>query len=177
MPGGSGAWLACVAAGAVALSGCSADASAPVVLPARSAGPAPVAPSAAFPTTAPGAAAFARHFFEVLDAAYLTGDTGELEPLVAPECDTCARMLRAIRRAYGAGGRFAGGRATVTFAEAPQAEGGRTTVDVIYRYDALTEHDRSGAVVSTEAAGTTEAAIDVVATATGWVVTGYRRIR
>ncbi|HVE98997.1 MAG TPA: DUF6318 family protein [Mycobacteriales bacterium] len=178
MPGGSSRYAATVAAAAavgVFAAGCSDSAAGPVVLKSRTPLASPSAfPAPTFPATPEGAAAFARYFFQVLDEAYVSGDTTDLEVSIGSECESCARMLGAITRTYAEGQRYEGGRTTVAFAESPAAPGSTATVDVIYSSEELRRVDSRGETVSKEpAALKVEATLRLRWMGRHWVVTAY----
>ena len=172
--------MAVAVVGATALAGCSTDSSAgPTVLTPRTP-VASVAPAKApeFPATSEGAAAFARHFFKVLDEAYLTGDSAALAAIVRSDCGSCTRMMGSIKSTYAAGEQYVGGRTTVSFAESPATDGNSAVVDVIYASEALGRVDAAGKVLPVEpAAPRVEATLRIVRTGNRWMVTSYGIVR
>ena len=90
----------------VALTGCNGggdDNGPPTTLPPVTPAASPTeaagdVPSEATEATPEGAAAFVRAFYEQLEAAYAARDANSLQAYVSPECETCARLLDAIRR-------------------------------------------------------------------------------
>lgn len=133
------------AAGLLALAltaACSSEAEEPQALPSvspvasasPSAAPAVVPPSAQAETPQ-GAAAFARFWFETLNAAARTGDTTELRAISRPDCETCGAFAKSIEDLYRPGGRIEGGVFTVVAAEAPALPPGTSSARVTVIYD------------------------------------------
>jgi serine/threonine protein kinase len=63
--------------------------------------------------TAEGAIAFVQHWFEVLNYATSSGDTGPFDKASSPGCQTCAAVSKTIRTQYQSGGALRGGQYTV----------------------------------------------------------------
>ncbi|MFZ5869845.1 MAG: DUF6318 family protein [Actinomycetota bacterium] len=85
----------------------------------------PGMPAEAREATAAGAAAFVRHWFDVANHAYATGDTLALQAISSPDCQTCTNTIETIDDQYASGGSFKDGQITVELAEAapPDATG------------------------------------------------------
>ncbi|MEJ5914432.1 DUF6318 family protein, partial [Pseudokineococcus sp. 1T1Z-3] len=60
-----------------------------------------------------GAEAFIRHFFDVSNYAYLSGETVGLRALSDPGCNTCNDMISYFDDVTGSGGRLEGGEVSV----------------------------------------------------------------
>ena len=123
------------------LVGCGDDEQEPEPLPpvasataSPSASPAAV-PSQAAAETPEAAAAFARFWFDTLNAAARAGDTAALRGLAAPGCKACEAFAMSIEDLYGAGGRIEGGVFSVVAAEAPALPAGATEARVTVVYD------------------------------------------
>ncbi|HVE64723.1 MAG TPA: DUF6318 family protein [Mycobacteriales bacterium] len=149
---GVGRLVAICVVSALTTAGCSGDDSpGPAVLASLSAEPSPSRLVSAVPSalTPQGAADFARYFFQVLDAAYNTGDTSTLEAISAPGCKVCDRYISSIKEIYGRGGRYKGEETSVVFAEAPAFEGDVASVEVIVTFPPQMELAPDGSVAST----------------------------
>ena len=97
----------------LALVGCSHSSPKPAPMPSVSTGTAspsasgaPSMPAAAEGTDAAAAKAFAKHYFDVINYATVTGDTAPLLALSDPSCESCQAIAQNIDRAYSAGGRI-----------------------------------------------------------------------
>ncbi|HVE64488.1 MAG TPA: DUF6318 family protein, partial [Mycobacteriales bacterium] len=102
--------------------------------------------------TPQGAADFARYFFEVLDAAYNTGDTSTLEAISAPGCKVCDRYISSVKSAYGAGEMFMAGETVVRFAEAPAYTAPVAEVDIVVDFPKVDKRAADGSVAQVAAA-------------------------
>jgi hypothetical protein len=69
----------------------------------------PTAPAAASAHSLQGATAFAGYWFETLNFALATGNTGPLEAASSPNCTACGTALALVRGAYRDGGSLRGG--------------------------------------------------------------------
>ena len=84
--------------------------------------PAPTPPSLPPEATTPdaaGAAAFVRHWFDLVSYAYATGNTEPIRNASTAECESCNNILETIEDQYTDGGRIEGGELSVLAAEAP----------------------------------------------------------
>jgi hypothetical protein len=63
--------------------------------------------------TSDGAVAFTKYAVEVINRAYLTGDTASMRAIATPDCGTCDRAAADIDGVYDEGQRFDGGQMTV----------------------------------------------------------------
>lgn len=79
----------------------------------------PELPEAATVGDAAGAEAFVKHWVDVLNYAYATGDTEPVQELSLPVCELCSETVTEIEDAYGPGGHIEGGVATVTLVRSP----------------------------------------------------------
>ncbi|MFL6240544.1 MAG: DUF6318 family protein [Actinomycetes bacterium] len=81
--------------------------------------------------TREGAAAFAKHYFEVSNDATESGKLGDLRALADSTCQTCRRYQGYLHDAYAGGGHIDGGTLVVTSSVAPPIQGDQVTVTVI----------------------------------------------
>ncbi len=134
------------------MAGCAGDGGSPSTLPTLTAS----APSTTTPTSTPtgfaaptpeGAAAFARHWIDVLNIAAASGRTTELRKLGAPGCRACDAFAESIDAIW-KNGSIQGGVFKVRFAEAPKVTA-TATVGVFLQYSvSSTKHlDRQARVV------------------------------
>jgi len=108
-----------VLATALVLAACSSDPAPREPDPPASS--APATPTVAAPTMPPqasedspeGAAAFVKHYVDVLNYAAATGDVEELTHLSSESCDGCQRYITLYQETYEAGGYFKGGDWTI----------------------------------------------------------------
>lgn len=125
-----GAVAAATAVLACAVAGCSPDEDSPAPSPQSSPStseasapaetaesppaetPPPLPPQAQVPD-ADGAAAFIRHYFDVVNYAYRTGDVAALGSLEAADCKSCASANQSIGDTYARGGTIEGGALSV----------------------------------------------------------------
>lgn len=70
---------------------------------------APSMPAQAKQDTPEGAAAFVKHYIDVVNYASSTGDVEELSRLSSPKCEGCQSYIKLYRDTYAAGGYFKGG--------------------------------------------------------------------
>lgn len=70
---------------------------------------APTMPPQASEDSPEGAAAFVKHYVDILNFAATTGDVQELSRLSSPDCKGCQRYITLYRDTYAAGGYFKGG--------------------------------------------------------------------
>ena len=94
---------------------------------------APTMPPEAAERTAAGAEAFVRHWFEVLEYAYASGDTRHLVTISSPECASCDRFTERIVTTYSNGGSFRGVDVSVLSSAAPTPSD--TSVEVQFRLE------------------------------------------
>ena len=151
--------LACVAA---LLGACSEDSPAPPPSPSTSSSssttettePVPEPPALPPEATTPdaaGAAAFVRHWFDLANYAYATGETAPLEAVALEECESCSALISATGEVYDGGGKFEGARVTVVGAEAgPIAADGVSLVTTVIDQEALSVIGADGESESTE---------------------------
>ena len=169
------------------LGGCTSDdGKKPTVLPSLappavspSAVPVPSVPPEASAETAQGAAAFARHYMDVLSQSLQAADPEPVVALSDAGCGGCQNLIGAIREERKQNQRINGAAFRVIFAEAPPVQAGEVVLDL--RYERL-----SGQLVE---AGTgrviedirPEPAIDAQMrlrkSPTGWAVLGLRSVK
>lgn len=110
----------------------------------------PQMPPEAREATPEGAAAFVRHFFQLVNYAYATGDTEPLRRASHSDCETCASVVDQVEQRYSTGGRISGGEISVVSAQAgPIDDVGISLVTTAYDQASLTELDADGNVVTT----------------------------
>lgn len=66
----------------------------------------PTMPAAAKQLTEPGAKAFVKYYYAIINYAWNTGDVGELSSLSEEQCKTCWGYIAQLEKVYGAGGRY-----------------------------------------------------------------------
>lgn len=131
----------------------------------------PEMPAEAKEMTAEGAAAFAKHYFEVADYAYATGDVAPLKALVVEECSACLAAITDIEDVYSKGGRFQGVDATITSAAAPPPDDQGTIVSVVMSESASSVVRADGSIESeTSATRDIGANVFTLRTPQGWKV-------
>ena len=163
----------------VTLASCSADAEQPRTLPpAPSASPSAAAvlpvPPEATPETAQGAAAFARFWLEVVEAALATGDSTQLRELSDDGCGGCNNLIDAAEGGE-PGETIRGAEFTVAFAEAPPLEEGETIVTLRYSRAEGELVGPDGTVATPIAAeGPVDAEMRLRRDGTSWIVLGFR---
>jgi hypothetical protein len=151
-----------------ALVGCSGDEREPSTLPPLPSAKAPSAPPSA-PTSTPGAlspasaeplpseaqaptpagaAAFARYFFEQVNAAYTLGRPELIANLSDDGCGSCASVAKDVARLVGVGHSVDGQRYKLSVAEAAPADAeGRVVVDFRFDADPYIERDARKRIV------------------------------
>jgi len=65
-----------------------------------------------------------RHWFDLVNYAYATGDTEPVQAASEAGCDTCANIIETIEDQYSGGGHIEGGQLSVLSAEAPAPQPG-----------------------------------------------------
>jgi hypothetical protein len=173
--------LALVVALGFALSGCGGGgddgpaATLPPVTPTASPTEAAAdVPEEAREETPEGAAAFGRFFYETLEEAYAASDPDLLQPLVAPECEACQRILASLTRLRDEGLNVTGHTITVTDAVAPGLQPGETETSVtsILDFAEYVETDAQGnEVFREEAASQVVQDVGLRRDGNAWVVT------
>ncbi len=103
---------------ASALAGCGGNPKAqpsptPNTSPVSTTPSAPAMPDEANRKTKAGAAAFVRHYIELLNHLEATGDEGPLLAVSSPDCRSCSSVIEAANKIYDAGGHVEGGRWSV----------------------------------------------------------------
>jgi hypothetical protein len=89
-----------------------------VYKPADASGPAqnvpvPVLPEVAKTETKEGLEAFTRHWFELLNYAYQTGDTASVQAVTSPSCEFCSNITDSLTTNYQGDRWLAGGRISI----------------------------------------------------------------
>ena len=122
--------------------------------PSLTASPGEVEPSAPPSTPASGgaaaasASAFARHFLEVVNRAYLDRRSDPVQELSSPNCGSCAAVIKDIDRLAAAGHQVSGRRYVLGAAEAaPALPDGRVVVDFRFSTDPYVERNARDEVV------------------------------
>lgn len=98
--------------------------------------------------TPAAASAFTKHFFGVINDAYLQRSAQPVRELSSQECGSCAAVIADISRLSAANSRVAGRRYILSAAEAaPPLPNGRVVVDFRFTADAYVERDPQGRMV------------------------------
>jgi hypothetical protein len=150
--------VACLAVGAVVLSGCSEKQEANETLPSTSATPTtpelqPLGPedlpmpAEARTQDAAGAEAFVRYYIDLINRTSKMMDAGPLRDL-SDGCEHCNRIALNIEEDVAAGHRYVGGEITITEIATPLLK--ETTAEMAVRVDqaALAVVDRSGTPIN-----------------------------
>ena len=157
----------------VASSSSTTTSEAPTETAEPSATPPPLPPEAANPD-AVGAGAFVRHWFDLANYAYATGDTDELAAASDPDCGSCADLVERIMDQYAAGGSFEDGVVTVIGAEAAPPENGVALVSTVINQAELRYIDAEGETTEAVPGSAGAVAGTVVTYATGrWQLAGF----
>jgi len=145
---------------AVALTGCNGggdDNGPPTTLPPVTPAASPTeaagdVPAEATEATPEGAVEFVRYFYDVLERAYAEQDPEALRSVVAPECETCERIMASLTRLREEGLDVNGHTITVTDAVAPATEPNATSTGVtaILTFSEYVETAANGDVVYRE---------------------------
>ncbi|MCM0622674.1 DUF6318 family protein, partial [Nocardioides bruguierae] len=167
---------------ALALSACSSDDPDPVV-----ADPTPSAPSSSVDPTPTedaaepweargprGAVAFVAHWTETFNAAFQSGETGDLSGLSSADCEGCTAVIDLIDGTYADGGSIRGDGWTITtssWSESPRA--GDQAVTVTFDQPKQTFIESSGEP-STSAAATSRYAFVLDWRTDGWQISDLR---
>lgn len=154
-----------------------------VYRPADASGPAqnvpiPVLPEVAKTETKEGLEAFARYWYSVLDYAYETGDTRDLERLSGPDCIFCAGLAEGVTAAWD-GGRWISGGKIDTPAVAATMEPGKQPYALIQVLQQTIEiRNPDGSLYQDPTAATnTGSRAGASYGAAGWVITDLGLIR
>jgi hypothetical protein len=125
-----------------------------------------------------GVAAFVRHYFEVVDYSYRTGQTSDLQKLSAKACVTCQRYIKSIQDYAAAKSQVTGGEVTIYDVLVPGRADDRTATGVATMD--ITEfivRDTKGLVTEREsAASKSDSVVDLARAGEGWLVTSIRVI-
>jgi hypothetical protein len=109
----------------------------------------PELPAAARNQDRPGAAAFVRHWFDLVNHAYRTGDTAPLKSFSHSECKTCHSIISSIEDAYSDGGSIGQGDIDVLVATAgPIESDGIALVTTVYRQQPIQVLAQDGTVAT-----------------------------
>lgn len=124
----------------VLLTGCAADEPAPQPAPSTATTPSPSSATSSPPVAVPqlpeaatvgdaaGAEAFVRHWVDVLNYAYQTGDTAPLDAITLPDCELCEGSAADIENVYRSGGLLEGGVVTVDLVRSPPPDADGTVI-------------------------------------------------
>jgi hypothetical protein len=122
---------------------------------------------------AAGAAAFVRHWFDLVNYAYTTGETDPVSAISEATCEACTDILALIEAQYEDGGRFMGGTIEVEGAEAPEPDSsGVMLVTTRYRQDPVISVEANGSTTTTEARPTRTVGFIVALEGSRWVAAG-----
>jgi hypothetical protein len=126
-----------------------------------------------------GAKAFVRYYNEVLNYAYATGDTEELQRLSAPGCAACQLSINSVRRFNANGGHVEGGWRAVLSAELPGRPAGPNFQLLVTT--SVTEGrvvNRTGQVIHQEPAFKIRNSTWIVSReSTAWIVKSFRAVQ
>lgn len=86
----------------------------PAMVTSSAAPTAPVMPEAAKAHTKKGAEEFVRFYWEVVNYAQATGDTGPLKAISLPQCDGCNAGIASVESLHNRGGTLTGGSVVPT---------------------------------------------------------------
>jgi len=176
-----------LAAGVLALGGCTADADAepgpsvstsgsPTVSASPSQSPivAPVRPAEMERSDEVGALAAAEYFMELFSYVFRSGDLAEWNAVSAQDCSFCANVLADVEATYLPGGSYRGGAFARERAElvAHDPSIGVYTASVAFSIGEFEVVDRAGAYVRTIDAEAGTALLDVIHAADGWTLLG-----
>jgi len=133
----------------------------------------PEMPPEAREGTPEGAGAFARHWFQLVNFAYLTGDTEPVKDLSHPDCKSCVSIAEQVDDHVARGGTFAGGNIEITAASPTSLdERGVALVSLGYRQAPLVEMDRAGATTNSGASSSGSMAFYGAYDGARWVTFG-----
>lgn len=76
-------------------------------------------PPEALAADADGAAAFIRHYFDLMNYAYATGDLAPVQAIREPGCEACRGMEEIIKEGYAPGQHIEGGQNSVVDVAVP----------------------------------------------------------
>lgn len=122
--------------------------SSPAARPIESATPEPPElPEAAKVLDRPGAEAFVRHYFGLVNYANATGDTTPMDVITNPGCLNCPSVAERARSLNADGSRLEGGEIVVQAAVAAPVEDGTTAVSTVLQQQPGRVVDQSGTMV------------------------------
>jgi hypothetical protein len=122
--------------------------------------PEPVLPDEAKARTPEGATAFVRYAVDVINRAYLTGDTASIWAIANPECTVCELGTSDIDEAYARGNRIEGGQISIESTDwVDMGPNVRPTVPTVIDISELQEVTPAGQVVASAEADENLAAL------------------
>lgn len=134
-------------------------------------------PSEAAAATAEGAAAFARYYLEVMNAAFAGADADLVRRLSDAGCGGCNNLIGAIEEPGKEGERVEGGEYVVDFAEAPPVEGGDVIVQLRYSLTEVRVYGPDGALLRRkDPVEDLDAEMRLLRRDQSWVVAGFRNV-
>ena len=145
-------------------------------LPSPSATAALPVPPEATPETPQGAAAFARYYLDLMNAAFASGDSSAVKAVTSQECEGCQNLIGAIERGDEPGETVTGGDYDVIFAEAPPVENGDVVVELRYALSEVEVRKADGTVEKIPAEPAVDAQMRLLRTDGGWLVQGFRNV-
>lgn len=133
-------------------------------------------PPEAIEETPQGATAFARHFFNEVNRAYLMRDPSLVTVISHPDCNSCQNIVEDIARLREADTEVAGERFKLDYAEtAPFVPSEPVLVDFRYSSDMYREVASDGSVeLEAPAKAAQEAQARLLRGASGWLMYGLR---
>lgn len=112
---------------------------------------APTLPPEATTNDAAGAEAFVRYWYDALNYAYASGDSGPVVQASSDDCAVCAELVAVVDEAYSNNGRLVGGEITLLDVASPVPDDrGITLVSVLLDQEALDQVDEMGVTVRSE---------------------------
>jgi len=112
---------------------------------------APTLPPEATTNDSAGAEAFVRYWYDALNYAYASGNTGPVMEASSDDCAVCAELVAVVDEAYSSNGRLIGGEITLLDVASPVPDDrGITLVSVLLDQEALNQVDEMGATVRSE---------------------------
>lgn len=135
---------------------------------------APTRPAEMERTDEVGAAAAATYFMELYSYVLRTGDHTEWDGVGVADCVFCSGTREDVERIYGSGGRITGGEMTLGRPELLvfDAGVGVYALSVPYSFTSGSEQDASGDVVAAYEAAEGALVLEVIHSATGWLLVG-----
>ncbi|MCL3863100.1 DUF6318 family protein [Actinotalea sp. K2] len=119
-----------------------------------------------------GAAAAAEYFLELYQYVLATGDFSEWGLVANPGCDFCSSVQGWVEPLYSSGGRYEGGRMSLSSPKATSADPatGTHTVALLFEQASGRELDQTGTEIGTGSASSGMIRVEVFIAEIGWVL-------